>query len=102
MRIHRLRQEIKDVQKSSMLRECGISVSLSKDSNLYHWIANIPAPRASLYEGKSVAIQYSGDVWRWESLANHHRFDKIKPFKLVMTGGTTQVSQALAGLSYTF
>ena len=54
IRFHRLRQEIKDAHKSSMLRECGISVSLPNDSNLYQWNANIPAPKASLYEGKQV------------------------------------------------
>jgi len=49
--ICRLRQELKNLHKSALLKSNGISVQLPSDSNIHLWNASILAPRRSLYEG---------------------------------------------------
>ena len=47
----RIRQELKDLHKSSLLKANGISVQLPSDSNIHLLRATMQAPKKSLYEG---------------------------------------------------
>ena len=48
---NRIRQELKDLNKSSLLKANGISVHLPSDSNIHLLRATMQAPKKSLYEG---------------------------------------------------
>ncbi|XP_065906261.1 ubiquitin-conjugating enzyme E2-17 kDa-like isoform X2 [Dysidea avara] len=53
----RLRQELKDLHKSALLKSNGISVQLPSDSNIHLWNVNILAPKKSLYEGTTFKLE---------------------------------------------
>ena len=61
----RIRQELKDMHKSSLLKANGISVYLPSDSNIHLLRVTMQAPRRCLYEG---IIHFAIHNYRYNAL----------------------------------